>query len=471
MSPDSHLSGAPASARQATAREFLAVVFRRKWIILGLLAVTTVTVLTVALSTPVSYQSVGEVLIKRGEQESLLQPNRRLSGWEEELSSEVEVIRSVPVLLRAQQILDDQAAEGHAKLQLAAGQVDAEVKGESNVILIAYVDADPAVAQRACDAMVTSYVEHRLKTLNLTYPKQFFETEIARVTGDLERYMQIRRNFTRGAGAYAIEEQTRSSIGLLTTLKQRHGVVESDLQEARAYLVQLESFASNPAVEVPTFGQGANEQVLVDLKLKIVAQETRLAQLRERYRDDSPDITNAQATLDALRGLLQREVDSRVEVARARVRALEARQSPVVEEMRSIEAELGTLPGKEMTLAEIDREVAVLQDRYKELVERSDQARITEQTTPTINVMVLKPAKPGAPTNQRDYVRLALAPAFALVVGVGLAFFVDGLDPRVRTPGDVESTLQLPVLASLTERRRRRKDRIAPAPVREAASR
>lgn len=468
MTPET--PGGGSDARQATAREFLAVVFRRKWIILGLLLVTTATVLTVALSTPVTYQSVGEVLIRRGEQESLLQPYRRLSNWEEELASEVEVIRSVPVTMRAQQILDEQSAEGHPRLRIAAGQVDAEVKGESNVILIAYVDEDPAVAQRACDALVTAYVEHRLKTLNLAYPKQFFESEIAKVTGDLERYMQLRRNFSRGAGAYAIEEQTRSSIGYLTTLKQRHGEIESDLEEARAYLGQLEAFAANPTLEVPTFGQGANEQVLVDLKLKLVAQETRLVQLRERWREDSPEVTNARATLEALRSMLQREVESRVQVARARVEALEARQAPTVTEMAKVEADLATLPAKEMTLTEIDREIEMLRDRYKELVERSDQARITEQTTPTINIMVLKPAKPATPTNQRDYVRLALAPAFAVVVGIGLAFFVDGLDPRVRTPADVESTLHLPVLASLTERRRRR-ERIAPAPVREAASR
>ena len=45
------------SGRQATAREFVAVVFRRKWIVLGLFIVTTVTVVTVALTTPTTYIS------------------------------------------------------------------------------------------------------------------------------------------------------------------------------------------------------------------------------------------------------------------------------------------------------------------------------------------------------------------------------------------------------------------------------
>ena len=55
--------------------------------------------------------------------------------------------------------------------------------------------------------------------------------------------------------------------------------------------------------------------------------------------------------------------------------------------------------------------------------------------------------------NTRDYVRLALAPVFSLIVGIGLAFFIDGLDTRLRTARDLEDTLDLPVLASLNERK------------------
>ena len=39
---------APLAGRQATAREFLSVMFRRKWIILGIFIVTTITVVAAA---------------------------------------------------------------------------------------------------------------------------------------------------------------------------------------------------------------------------------------------------------------------------------------------------------------------------------------------------------------------------------------------------------------------------------------
>ena len=52
--------------------------------------------------------------------------------------------------------------------------------------------------------------------------------------------------------------------------------------------------------------------------------------------------------------------------------------------------------------------------------------------------------------------RLALAPIFSLIVGLGLAFFIDGLDATLKSPRETEEALELPVLASLTEHKERR---------------
>jgi len=114
------------------------------------------------------------------------------------------------------------------------------------------------------------------------------------------------------------------------------------------------------------------------------------------------------------------------------------------------------MPDKEVTLAEMDREISVLKTRYEDLSKDADQARVTQNTSPTVNVFLLSPA--GAPVfkTTRDYIRLALAPAFSLVIGIGLAFFLDGLDVTVHTSGQAEEAMELPVLATLNERRRAR---------------
>jgi hypothetical protein len=50
MTPE--LVPAPSGAQRATAREFFAVAFRRRWIIIGLFLATMATVLTLTLGAP-----------------------------------------------------------------------------------------------------------------------------------------------------------------------------------------------------------------------------------------------------------------------------------------------------------------------------------------------------------------------------------------------------------------------------------
>ena len=96
MNPTPSTGAAPKLARQATAREFLSVLFRRKWIILGLFVITTATVLTVAMTTPTTYISSGRILVKRGERQSALRAERQIfNDWEQELGSEMQIAKSV----------------------------------------------------------------------------------------------------------------------------------------------------------------------------------------------------------------------------------------------------------------------------------------------------------------------------------------------------------------------------------------
>ena len=137
-----HAPAVPVAGRHATTREFFAVLFRRKWLILGLFSVTLTTVLVVALTTPVMYVSSGRVLVKRGEKESAFNASRQITGqWEEELGSEMEVVKSEPVLSRAHEIL----AAQRPPTPFRYNGVDVEVKGKSNVLEISYADGDPKV--------------------------------------------------------------------------------------------------------------------------------------------------------------------------------------------------------------------------------------------------------------------------------------------------------------------------------------
>jgi uncharacterized protein involved in exopolysaccharide biosynthesis len=444
---------APVS-RQVGARDFLTIVFRRKWIILGLFVIVTVTVTVLTIARPVSYASFGSVLVKRGEQESVMTPGRRVTGWEEELATEAQVVKSWAVRAHAQRLLDEAALRGAPALRLDGGGVDVQVIGQSNVIEIAYVSRDPEIAHRACDAIMNAYVEYRSTSESLPYPKKFFDGELKGVSAAIDSLSRVRRQFTESEDLVDVGEQGRSLIETFGNRTDDRARISGDLAQASARLRTLSELHNSPDMDVPVIGAGfLNESALSDLKLSMLRQETRIAQLQERYREDAPELVDARASLESMRGLLRREVAQALKLAQAEVQGLRSRLETIDQQIAGLQSDLAEMPKKESRLQDIDQRLTVLKARLLAVTHDSDRARVTEQTSRRVSIVVLSPASAGREQNSHDYVRLALAPAFSLVVGIGLAFFIDGLDTRLRTARDVEDTVDLPVFASLTERK------------------
>jgi uncharacterized protein involved in exopolysaccharide biosynthesis len=457
MQPDTTTTATP---RQTTSREFIAILFRRKWVILGLFAATTLTVVGISATTPVEYVSYGRVLIKRGEKESLLSPSRRVySDWEEDMGSEVEVVKSQSVLDRARALLAEEAGPGRTATPLRPRGVDVEVKGRTNVVTIGYVDGDPLVARSVCDALLRAYVEFRQNDFAMADPHDFFEGEIDRVQKDLDYWTSMRRNFAERSNVVDLQVQRSADIGRLAMLEQREDEIQTDLADAEMAARRMSELRDQGNFDSPSFSaMFTNETALMELKRRVVDQEFHVASLKEKMRDDSPEVTAAVVTLDTLRAMMQREVDSRASASQIRIDVLHARLAVVQRDIAALRGSLATLPDKEMSLTEMDHKIDILKQRHKELTQNSDLARITKRTSPERNVVLLSRAGKPAPQNARDYVRLALAPAFSLVIGIGLAFFLDGLDLTVRTAHHAEDAVHLPVLATLLERRTGRRE-------------
>ncbi len=447
-----------ASSRQATLREFVAVLFRRRAIVLGLFLVVTVTVVALSLTAPVTYTSSGRVLVYRGERQSALNATRMFYGdWESELGSEVARARSAPVVQKVREILRQRAEKAGTPIPtFDPKEVDVEVMSRSDVLGIAYTDADPKVAQQMCDAYISAYLEIR-QASPIGKPESFFEAELQHLDSEIEYRMREREQIGERTGMTNTLEQGRTWSNQLGNLEQRRADLAADLAEARKTYEAMKEMSKDPDLNVSLLNVTGDRETSIDqLKLRIVAQQGRIANLRERYRDDSPEVQNAATTLATLQALLDKEVSTQIEVAKTRVELQQSRVDALDRDIADVRSRLAEIPVNQRRLDNLDAEIRTLRARYDDYAKARDMARINSKTSQDLNVSLLNPAGPALPSNSRDWVRLALAPGFSLVVGIGLAFFIDGLDMTVRTSAQAEEYLDVPVLASLSERRRRR---------------
>jgi uncharacterized protein involved in exopolysaccharide biosynthesis len=459
MNPSQPDTGAvPASARQATLREFLAVLFRRRALVLGLFVVVTVTVLALTLTAPLHYKSSGRVLVYRGERQSALTTTRMFYGeWESELGSEVARARSAEVFERTRQVLQQRGRQaGGAPHKFDPEAVDVEVMGHSDVLGFAYTDLDPAVAHEMCDALITAYLEVRQNS-QIGRPESFFEVEMRNLDAEIERRMKEREEIGSSTGMTSAVEQVRTLGAQLAGMEQKRAETGADLAEAKQALKTMLDLQNNPDLDVSAVDSPSGKETAIDaLKNRIVEQQSRIATMRERYRDDSPEVQNSVSTLATLQALLRKEIDGGIEIARSRIKLHQSRVDALDQDLAEVRARFNAMPKSQRRLDDLEAEIKTLRMRYDDYAKARDMARINSNTSQDLNVVLLNPAGPGLAGNARDWVRLALAPAFSLVVGVGLAFFIDGIDLTVRTAAQAEEYLEVPVLASLSERRSRR---------------
>ncbi len=442
------------------ARDFLAVLFRRRWIIGSVFAVTTLTVVAINLSQPLFYESTGKVIVKRGLRDNLLQGYTRTLTWEEELASEVETVKSGAIISLAQEYYDGQRkAAGKPTTRIDIQRVEASVVGESNVIAMSYQDRDPEVAMLVTDAVIHAYMEYRKNEYTLKFPKEFFDTEIAKVTKELDEWTRRKEAYMASTGTVNLAVEGVSDKDFVRTQEMDLVNVEKDLAQKRQTLEDIRALAASDAsIEVPFMANNfsGNDAAIFEIKKKLSDARVRYREMETIYVPQSRELQQMKSQVDQLESMLATEVRTRINLGESEVRALEARAGQIRRAMSEGQARLSTYPARTARMSEIETRIAALQKNYTELTDAAAQAKIAKATSPDWTVDLLTPAGRPYAKNQRDYVRLALAPIFSLIVGLGLAFFIDGLDATLKSPRETEEALELPVLASLTEHKERR---------------
>ena len=122
--------------------------------------------------------------------------------------------------------------------------------------------------------------------------------------------------------------------------------------------------------------------------------------------------------------------------------------------LESLEKSLTELRATAISNRSASDEYRVMADQYnrvKQTVDDTDKVLSTQRIAikaPVNPVKILNPATlPSVPSSPRVYLNMAIGVAMGLIVGVGLAFFIEYLDTSVKTMDDVETILGVPVLA------------------------
>lgn len=442
---------------QITLRDFFMVIFRRKWIILSMVAVTSTVVFSALMLAPVVYISSAKILVWGAQGGGPFDRTRIVLAWDEILSSESELITSTPILERAQAALDKEAGAGRPKLVLESGRLKASPVQKSRILIISYAAPTPEEAQRVCTAVADAYVEYHKTLFAPPDLGGFFQAEIDRTREKLTDVLNKRLEIKETTDVVDVHSELESLFTVLTSHKIELVEVERKIAAIRAELGDAEAALKNHQVYVPfklstPSAEGDNIRYLSqELARRRVEREKLLTLYTERH----PEVQRVDNELAQLEEGLARQVADIAALKRNELDALESERDVLRQRIAGTEERLRVLPVAERDIAEAEKTMESLEKQYYNLYYMRAQAAASGSSIADYHVALLSPPGYGVPTNPRDVVRMSLGPVLSLLVGIGLAFFFDNLDHSLKNPEEVERYLGLPVLTSVRRRKPR----------------
>jgi capsular exopolysaccharide synthesis family protein len=200
---------------------------------------------------------------------------------------------------------------------------------------------------------------------------------------------------------------------------------------------------------IPT---AAPDSLLNGLLQDLSTTESKLVALLNDYGPSNPEVLRVQA----LKAKLNEQIDDRVNGIlngmATHVAALKAEVDNSEEKVAEAKTNDIARAGKSQPYYDAKAELERLQRFRDVLALRTFQENVEKQMPKTTMVEIIqhaevndRPVRPNKPLN------IALGIIIGLVVGVGLAFFIEYLDTSVKTIDDVERTLQAPVLGVIPQ--------------------
>jgi len=451
------------TAYRGTLRDFLRILFRRRWIALATFGATLAAILYSILTADPTYQSYSKLLVNRGNPASAFSNQVYFLSWEEELNSELETVRSAKIYLRAAELL----AERYEQLgeppenvpSIKPENIESNTPGKSSIVHILYRGGEPAQVQAIVQALTEAYREFRTQS-RPSDPTGFLQQEMADIEEEIAGWERKRADFLAREGAVQLPEEranlldTRRSIELDLAGVRAEGAARRARLDWTHSLIEADD-AFDQERYYP-FGEPdmRGEPILLTLRRMLLDTKAEYYEARGRYTDSHPSVLALNDRLVELRQALEQEADAYAGFLQAMVDAAQAQENSLESSLDYVNAQLARFPDREAQVVRLDRTIESLRTTYNALVQRRIDAMSARMGSNRWEVVVLEEAVTPYPVRTQDYVRLAVFPLFSLLVGVALAFLMDSLDHSLKDRIETEAHLKVPVLATVSRFKR-----------------
>jgi uncharacterized protein involved in exopolysaccharide biosynthesis/Mrp family chromosome partitioning ATPase len=377
-----------------------------------------------------------------------------------------------------------QLSDRGTELDLAIRRLEKGVRvwapKQSTVISVSYYAASPQLAHDVVQAVTNVFLEEHLR--------------LSRTEGSFAFFSEQAESLSKELVAAETELRDRKSQFQLVSGASRRAILESQIENVEIELLQTQrdqAFSEAKIADLKKAISGLTPELITNrvagfanqardgMREKLYELEIKESELRAAgYTDSYPVLAQLQQQRKAAEQILadlpndrtqttaalnpnQRQLELELLQAAAGNEAIGSRRKAAEAQHTKLYAELKTLNDQELQLDQLERNVDLLDEKYRMHVEKLEQARVNEELGRKQNTSNAKVAQQATLVSQPVWPNKRLLFALGLIAAIGgslgWAFIAESLDQTLRTTHQVEAQVGLPVLVSLPLRKQRRR--------------
>ncbi|MFW5874673.1 MAG: GumC family protein [bacterium] len=486
--------GIPDTEEEIHLRDYIDVVMRRKWLVVGILFLAFVSTLIFSLAADKLYQASGTLEVSPGGErvtkfEEVVEQRIRT---EEFLNTQVSLLKSDALAQRVINAMDlkehpvirgdedegpglVQQAKDYLKSlvreimpkeeeeeeeELAGGllapeemeqrkligfiknNLEVSPSRESMIINVSFISQDRQLSQSVVNELMGQFVDWQMdqKVESSSKAREYLMKQIDRAKINLEKAEEQQHEFARQAGIVSLDSKLNSTYRQLEETNEALAEAESELVRRETKYMQAVEAGPENLPEV------LNSGLIEDLKTSRAELRSEYENMVETFHEQYPDVRKIKSRMNSIEERIEEETDrifNSIEheylAAKARVETLEQRMERNQE--RAMELNEGATQYQIMA-----REVETNKAIYQSLLERAKEVESMAGVSPSNTRLVDRASMPIFPAKPDVRRNLLLAIVLGLMLGVGMAFLMEYFADTITNPDQITDRFQIPIL-------------------------
>lgn len=467
-----------AAAQDSILRDYLRVLIKRIWVVLGTLALIFGATLIASLRATPIYDAVGSIAINKPDPilANIQNGNNNIdySDPTTDLDTEVRILKSDLLALQVisqlnleklpefggngikssssleltTEALQPDSARASALLGAFKGNLRVLLEPNTRIIDIHYRSPNKELAARIVNAVANTYIEQNFKTKfeSTMQASDWLSRQLVDLQMKVETSQEKLVKYQKEHQILGIDDKQNITTEKLDELNRELTAAESERMEKESVYRLAESGDTDSAASIAAGmanGQGKAFVATSGLLDKLQAQKADLqiqaAQLNTQFGPAYPKIAQLNNQLQEIDIQIQREMKKATSRLRGDYLAALQREQMLSAALEQQKQQENKLNESAIEYSFLKRDFETNRTLYEGLLQKLKEAGVTAGLRSN-NIREVDIARtPGSPAEPNIPRNLGFAFVLGLTSGVGLAFLLEGIDNTVRTPEQAQA--------------------------------